>query len=164
MIATTAFVVGFVLLGLGVLLVAMRGGARGTRQALHTQTPRGRMAVASIVAGIAVAFGVGIPAAVLAGNSGAHENNGPGGLQLTAAEIRGRELFAHNCATCHTLRGASASGRVGPNLDQLRPPQALVLNAILLGRARGNGQMPAQLLVGQDARDVATFVAAVAGR
>jgi len=39
-----------------------------------------------------------------------------------------------------------------------------VLNAILEGRARGLGQMPAQLYQGREAEEVADFVAAVAGR
>jgi hypothetical protein len=39
-----------------------------------------------------------------------------------------------------------------------------VLNAIELGRARGNGDMPAGIYTGQQAHDVAEFVAAVAGR
>ncbi len=163
MVATVAFVLGFALIGLGVLLVAMRGGARGAREALHTQSARGRTVAAGIIAGIAVAFGVGIPAAVLAGNSD-NNQDGPGGVNLSSAQADGRKLFAANCSTCHTLRGANASGRVGPNLDTLRPPKALVLNAIEQGRARGQGQMPALLLTGNDARDVSEFVAAVAGR
>jgi mono/diheme cytochrome c family protein len=164
MVATTAFVLAFVVIGLTVLFIAMRGGARGARDALHTQSPGGRGVVAGGIALVAVLFGLGIPALVLIGNSTARENNGPGGLKLTTAEIRGRQLFASNCGTCHTLKGASTSGKVGPNLDQLRPPKPLVLDAIKNGRARGMGQMPAMLLSGRDADDVATFVAAVAGR
>ena len=45
-----------------------------------------------------------------------------------------------------------------------RPPEALVLNAIEMGRARGAGNMPAGIYVGKQAEDVAKFVAAVAGR
>jgi mono/diheme cytochrome c family protein len=163
MIAAIAFVVGFFLIGLSVLLIAMRGGPRGAREALHTQTARGRTAVAGVIAGIAVVFGVGIPAAVLAGNSGKNKN-APGGVKLSSDEVRGRKLFAQNCATCHTLKAANAQGKVGPNLDELRPPKALVLNAIEQGRARGQGQMPPLLVTGRDAQDVAAFVAAVAGR
>jgi mono/diheme cytochrome c family protein len=162
MVAAAAFVIGFALIGLSVLGIAMRGGPRGARKALHTQTARGRTAVAGIVAGVAVVFGVGIPAAVLAGNSGTNKN-APGGVRLSSDQTHGRELFAHNCATCHTLRAASAQGKVGPNLDELRPPKGLVLNAIEQGRARGQGQMPPLLLTGKDAQDVAGFVSAVAG-
>jgi mono/diheme cytochrome c family protein len=162
MIATIAFVLGFALIGLSVLLVAMRGGPRGAREALHTQSARGRTAVAGVIAGVALVFGVGIPALVLAANSD-KDQDGPGGVRLTADQAQGRKVFATNCSTCHTLRGANASGKVGPNLDELRPPKGLVLNAIQQGRARGQGQMPAELVTGTDARDVAAFVSAVAG-
>ena len=162
MIAAAAFVIGFALIGITVLLVAFRGGPRGAREGLHTQSPRGRQAVAAIIAGVALIFGVGIPAAVLASNH-TNDSSAHGGVKLTAAETAGRHLFAKNCGTCHTLQAAQTSGRVGPNLDQLRPPEKLVLDAIANGRARGAGQMPAQLLVGNDAADVAAFVAAVAG-
>ena len=41
--------------------------------------------------------------------------------------------------------------------------KAFILSAILEGRARGNGQMPALLFQGKEAEDVANYVAAVAG-
>ena len=49
---------------------------------------------------------------------------------------------------------------MGPNLDNLRPPEDLVLDAIHNGRARGNGEMAEDLVQGKDAEDVAAFVAA----
>jgi mono/diheme cytochrome c family protein len=162
MIAAAAFVIGFAFMGIAVALVAMRGGPRGAREAMHTQTARGRQTASTIIVGIAVVFGIGIPAAVLASN-GDNNRNASGGIKLSSNQATGRELFAQNCGTCHTLKAADTSGRVGPNLDELRPPKSLVLNAISLGRARGSGQMPAGLLVGQDAQDVASFVAASAG-
>jgi mono/diheme cytochrome c family protein len=87
-----------------------------------------------------------------------------GGVDLTAEQVHGRQLFAENCATCHTLAAVNAVGKVGPNLDQLRPAAALVVNAIETGRARGQGQMPAELLAGRDAEAVASYVSTVAGR
>jgi mono/diheme cytochrome c family protein len=158
--------VGFwVTVGLGVFLVALRGGgarrrARGARGGESRASRRGFVVVAAVVW---LVFGVGVPALVLANNGEDKAKAAPGGVELTKAETNGRVLFAQNCATCHTLRGANAVGKVGPNLDQLRPPKALVVNAIEQGRARGNGQMPAGLLAGQDAADVAAFVGAVAG-
>ncbi len=163
MVATTAFVLGFVVIGLAVVLVAMRAGSAGA----HRDTPqaaRDRTTATAAILGATVVFGVGVPAAVMAANAGSRAKEAPGGVRLTDAQQHGRELFARNCATCHTLKAANAVGRVGPNLDQRRPPKALVLNAIQLGRARGMGQMPADLLTGQDAQDVASFVAAAAGR
>jgi mono/diheme cytochrome c family protein len=46
----------------------------------------------------------------------------------------------------------------------LHPPKGLILDAIAKGRARGQGQMPAGLVDGQDAQAVAAYVAAAAGR
>ena len=83
---------------------------------------------------------------------------------LTAAEKSGRELFGRRCANCHTLQAANAAAQVGPNLDQLRPPKALVLDAIKNGRARGNGQMAADLYEGRQADEVAAFVAKAVGQ
>jgi mono/diheme cytochrome c family protein len=162
MIAAASFVIGFLLIGLTVALTAMRGGPRGAREAMHTQTARGRTTAAGIIAGIALVFGVGIPAAVLAAN-GDSDEQAKGGVKLTAGQTAGRHLFAKNCSTCHTLAAADSSGRVGPNLDLLRPKAALVEDAIAKGRARGAGQMPALLLTGKEAQDVAAFVEAVAG-
>jgi mono/diheme cytochrome c family protein len=103
-----------------------------------------------------------VPALVIA--SAKDTKKAPGGVKLTASDERGREIFAERCATCHTLAAANAVGKVGPNLDTLHPPKALVLNAIQQGRAQGRGQMPAQLVDGQDAQQVAAFVEKVAGR
>jgi mono/diheme cytochrome c family protein len=164
MIATVVVVLLFVVLGLGTLFVAMSGGARGVPDTLHTQSRGGRRAVMVAVTVVIVGLGLAIPIWVGASNGDNHAKRAPGGLTLTASQVHGRELFARNCATCHTLRAANAVGVVGPNLDNLHPPAALVLDAIQFGRARGNGQMPAGLLVGQDSKDVANFVQAVAGR
>jgi hypothetical protein len=152
MIAALIFIVAFLLLGLGVVLAAFGGGPgrrRGTRRA---PSRTGRRLIAVSVAVVIVGLGVAVPLAVGLVNGDNHAKNAPGGVELSASAERGRSLFA------------KAVGKVGPNLDSLRPPKALVLDAIAKGRARGNGQMPAGLLQGQDATDVANFVAAVAGR
>lgn len=166
-IATIAFVVGFILLGLIVLLIAMRaGGGRPKRgeQRKRGGSPAGKRAAAFGLAALALLVAVVVPALVTAANSDNKARQGVGGVDLTAAQADGRSVFARNCSTCHTLRGANAVGKVGPNLDVLRPPKGLTADAIAKGRARGRGQMPAELLDGQDARNVADFVAAVAGR
>jgi mono/diheme cytochrome c family protein len=159
-----AFELFWVVLGVGVFLIAVSGGPRGLRARLQSQSRRGRRAAGLVLAPFFMAFGIAIPAGVLLTDRNDKDKEGPAGLQLTSAQAHGRALFADKCATCHTLRGAAAVGKVGPSLDVLRPPKALVLNAIAKGRAQGNGSMPAQLFDGQDARDVADFVAAVAGR
>ena len=164
MIASAAFIIIFVSIALTVLFFAFGGSASGAREQLHSQTTFARKVTFAGVALVVALFGVGIPVLLLFNNSGNQAKSAPGGVELSSAQLNGRELFAKDCATCHTLRAANAVGKVGPDLDALRPPSGLVLDAIEKGRARGNGQMPSQLLDGQDAKDVASFVAAVAGR
>ena len=68
--------------------------------------------------------------------------------------------FVSTCGGCHTLADAGTKGAVGPNLDDLKPDAARVEHQI----AVGGGAMPPKLLTGQDAKDVAAYVAAVAGK
>jgi mono/diheme cytochrome c family protein len=160
--AALIFVLFWVLLGLGVLFVAMSGGPGGAAARLQSQSRTGRRA-AWIAFGITVlVLGVALPVGVVAAVN--HRDSvKQDGIKLTAAESRGRDLFAARCTQCHTLAASSANATVGPNLDTLKPPKALVLDALAKGRARGNGQMAAQLYVGQDAQDVAAYVSRVAG-
>ena len=163
-------VLAWALLGLGVFFVAMRGGPRGARQALHTES---KVSKRSVTLGVIVlfAFGLAVPAIVLAFNGDDKASVGAGGVHLNAQQQKGRELFAHTCAVCHTLAATKSVGQIGPNLDirvgsdisTAAGRKALVLNAIAEGRARGLGQMPALLYQGKEAEQVADFVAAVAG-
>jgi len=156
-----AIVLGFFfVLGLGVVLVAMRGGPRGVRATLEKGRRRPLHAAEFAVAGAIVIFGLAVPAVVLMGDQAAA---GPGGTTLSKAEQEGRELFNDRCATCHTLKDAGAVGKVGPSIDVLQPPEALTVNAIEQGRA-GKGQMPAQLLEDDESKLVAKYIAEVAGR
>lgn len=163
MIATAAFVLGFLLIGVTVVFLAFGGGAKGARQDPHRQSRGGSSVALAVTLLITVAFGAGIPIAVIAANSDNQSKKAPGGVELTAAQQSGRKVFAKNCSTCHTLAASHAVGKVGPDLDQLRPPAPLTLDAIRLGRARGQGQMPAGLVDGRDAKNVANYVAATAG-
>jgi mono/diheme cytochrome c family protein len=160
---TLVFVLAFILLGLGTFLVAMSGGRRGLGAALQSQS-RGsrRFATAVFLLALAV-LGVAVPAAVIA--SVDHRSDIPHAnvTNLTPAEKRGRDLFGARCAACHTLKASNAVAQVGPNLDELAPPAALVLTTIKTGRSIGNGQMPAGIYQGQDAADVAAYVAKATG-
>lgn len=157
-----AFVLGFLVLGLVVVAAAFSGGRRRGADRAKGPSRASRRAVGLLVAVIVVAIGIVVPALVLA--AGRNADKAPGGVRLTAAEEHGRQLFHERCATCHTLNAANAVGKVGPSLDQLRPPKELTLDAIRRGRAQGRGQMPANLVDGKDAEDVAAFIAKVAGR
>jgi mono/diheme cytochrome c family protein len=164
MVAALVFVLGFLVLGIAVVLVAFRSGPRRQPEpGRPAQSRASRRLMAIGVTIIVVGLGVAVPLAVAVANGNSHSRDAVGGVTLTAAQADGRSLFAKYCSTCHTLRAANAVGKVGPNLDALHPPKALVLNAIAQGRAQGRGQMPAGLLVGADAQNVASFVAAVAG-
>jgi mono/diheme cytochrome c family protein len=160
--ATLAFVLFFVALGLGTVLAAMRSGRRGPL--LNPDSRAGRRLTLAFVTAVAALFGVGIPVAVGFLNGDEQTKQAQSGIELTEDQKKGRELFARSCAQCHTLKAANAVGVVGPSLDALRPPAKLVVDAIEKGRARGQGNMPALLFEGRDADQVADFVAATAGR
>ena len=170
MFALILVLLAFVLAGLGVVALAMRSGRRPAP--VSRRPARGKRRLAFVGAGIvALAFGVGLPALVLAYNGGGQSKAAPGGLKLTASQQHGRQLFTKNCSTCHVLAAANAVGQVGPILDDIIPriasPKdrvAFIKDAITNGRARGNGQMPKGVVDGSDEEEVASFVAAAAGR
>ena len=84
-----------------------------------------------------------------------------GGSSALAAE--GKQVFATaGCGSCHTLKDAGASGTVGPNLDEAKPPESLVVDRV----TNGKGVMPpfkGQLTSAQ-IEAVATYVSTVAGK
>jgi mono/diheme cytochrome c family protein len=160
----------WLLIGLGVFFVAIRGGPRGAREGLYTESRIGRRAVTLGIV-LLFAFGLVVPTLVLAFNGANKASVAVGGLKLNAEQQRGRDLFARQCGFCHTLAATKSVGRIGPNLDVRvgadisteAGRKALVSEAIANGRARGLGQMPALLYQGKEAEEVANFVAAVAG-
>jgi mono/diheme cytochrome c family protein len=158
------FVLVWVLLGLGLLLVALSGGPGGASQRLMSTTRGARRFAIVLFTILLLALGIGVPAAVIAAVSSNDSIPEANVSNLTASEQHGRELFGQRCVNCHTLKAANAIAEIGPNLDQLRPPKSLVLDALKNGRANGNGQMAANLYTGQDAEDVANFVAKAVGQ
>lgn len=85
----------------------------------------------------------------------------------------GKDLFVERCASCHTLARADATGVTGPNLDEAFGParrqglgQTTVEGVVLdqISNVLANSAMPADLVTGQDANDVAAYVALVAGQ
>lgn len=91
---------------------------------------------------------------------------------------RGKELFTANCGQCHALADARTRGVIGPNLDDafhsVRVKQGFdesTIRDVVRGQiayptenppAGGQG-MPADIVTGDDADAVASYVAAVAG-
>ena len=158
------FVLLFLLIGLTVFFVAFRGGPKGPAQTEADRKRRMSKPFLLALGVVFIGFGLVIPALSLFHNADSQADQAIGGVKLTAAQERGRAIFKQNCATCNTLEDAGAVGKVGPNLDDLRPNAALTLDAISKGRARGQGQMPSQLVTGPEAQDVANYVATVSGR
>ena len=74
----------------------------------------------------------------------------------------GKDLFAANCGSCHTLKDAGTHGNVGPNLDQLRPSFEIAQHQVI----NGGGAMPAfkGTLTPAQITAVAKYVSSVAGR
>jgi mono/diheme cytochrome c family protein len=82
-----------------------------------------------------------------------------GGTKLSV----GKSVFEKaGCTGCHTLKDAGATGTVGPNLDQKKPPKALVVDRV----TNGKGVMPSfkGRLSDAEIDAVATYVSSVAGK
>jgi mono/diheme cytochrome c family protein len=77
----------------------------------------------------------------------------------------GRQVFTDiaqpQCALCHTLADADASGEIGPVLDQLRPDYDRVKKAVV----DGIGPMqPNEILSDEEVDAVAHYVSSVTAR
>ncbi len=86
--------------------------------------------------------------------------------------VKGKTLFVTQCGSCHTLARAGTKGIQGPNLDDaFVSPRADGFTAKTvegvvkrqIAHPRRNSIMPAALVKGEDARDVAAYVGFVAG-
>ena len=157
------FVVAFVGLGIGTLLFAMSGGRGGVGSTLQSQSRGSRRFATFVFFASLLVLGIGVPAAVIAAEVNETDIPHAGIRNLTEAELHGQELFGRRCGLCHTLEASNSVAQVGPNLDQLAPNEKFVLDAIQKGRSNGNGQMPANIYTGEDAADVAKYVAKSVG-
>jgi mono/diheme cytochrome c family protein len=74
----------------------------------------------------------------------------------------GAAIFKGECAGCHTLAAAGATGTVGPNLDQLAPAMAIVVKQV----TNGGQIMPAfkGKLSAAQIQAVAKYVSSSAGK
>jgi mono/diheme cytochrome c family protein len=91
--------------------------------------------------------------------------------------VRGKQLFVSKCGVCHTLSHANTTGGIGPNLDvAFRQDRADgIKSASIEGLIdfwiqypnddpASGAVMPPMIYKGQNAQDVAAYVAAVASR
>jgi len=99
-------------------------------------------------------------------------------LQENADLARGEQLFTQKCGSCHALTGAGTNADVGPNLDlafqEARASgmdqdtiEGVVTDQVQNPRPASPEDtavyMPADLVKDEDLRDVAAYVASVAG-
>lgn len=89
--------------------------------------------------------------------------------------VNGKKLFIGKatCGSCHTLQRAGTKGTQGPNLDaafqnarQNGFGDSVIAGVVLdqIHHPRRGSLMPAGLVTGSDARDVAAYVGSVAGK
>ena len=152
----------FVVAGIAVLFIAFAGGAGAAREMYMTRG--GKIFTFTIII-LYVGLGVVVPAAVIASRGEAEGGVGAlRGEQPSQADEFGKELFIQNCKSCHTLAAVQAHGVTGPNLDELGGlDKQRVVNAIKRG-GTGDGRMPANILQGANAEDVANWLSQVAGQ
>jgi mono/diheme cytochrome c family protein len=152
----------FVVAGIVVIFIAFSGGPSAAREAYMT---RGGRTFSVVIVLLYVALGVAVPAVVIA--SRGESEGGVGSLRTEKAskdDEAGKELFVATCKSCHNLDAVQAEGVTGPDLDELgQLDEQRVLNAIERG-GTGQDRMPANLLQGTDAEEVAAYVARVAGQ
>src|SRR3954470_24837808 len=159
------FLAPWILIGIGVIFVSFSGGPGAAREAYLTG---GRRAFGVLIVLTYIGIGIAIPAVVIA-SRGTREGNSTHlsqtKLRDTKADVRnGKMLFTESCAACHNLDAVNARGVTGPDLDKIGPvTPGRVLSAIK-GGGTGQDRMPAGLLQGQNAKDVAAFVSVVAGK
>ena len=133
--------------------------------ALRETSRRRRQAVALVVLALVAALGL----AACGDTVGYSDGSGD--------KIRGKELFTKGCGSCHTLADAGTTGKIGPNLDYAFVQSRIdglgedtILQVVrdqmaysVTTPSTGTPGMPRDIFTGQDADDVATYVASVAG-
>lgn len=142
-------------IGLALLLIAalsyQLGTTRGEKQA------REELAAGYASPKFLKVAGVKVETAPATDDAAAKEDAKP------APSGPGLEAFKTTCGGCHTLSAAGTNGAAGPNLDMVKPDDALVVTAIENGGS-GSGSMPKDLLKGKEAEEVAKFVSEYAGQ
>jgi mono/diheme cytochrome c family protein len=175
MIAIYAFALTWISLAVGILLFAL---IKGRKPKTGPNSPSANRRLVVIFGLVILGLGIAIPAASIADSHDSKVVRGTG-VALTPDQKHGQALFGQLCGGCHRLASANAVGRVGPNLDvQLAPQptstaaearksylgrQDYVYTTIINGLQRGNGNMPALVTQGKQAKEIASFVAATAG-
>ena len=95
---------------------------------------------------------------------------GTGGISKGGDASTGKQLFVAKCGGCHALADAGTNGAVGPNLDdafrydrQQGYEDSTIQQVVRDQIEIAGGRMPANLVRGDAADDVAAYIASVAG-
>jgi mono/diheme cytochrome c family protein len=87
--------------------------------------------------------------------------------------VAGKELFVQKCGSCHALSRANSQGVTGPDLDAafasarregMNEDTVAGIVREQIANPRASSSMPADLVKGEQAEDVAAYVAQVAGQ
>jgi mono/diheme cytochrome c family protein len=110
----------------------------------------------------ALALGVAIATPVAIGQRAAPPQNGPGDVKA------GAEIYVHYfCADCHTMKAAGyevSHGILGPNLDKLKAPYAVIKATVENGLPAALPLYPTQMvgfknvLTAKQIADVSAYV------
>ncbi len=122
--------------------------------------------------------GLRIPLAVAAACAAAVASgcSSSSGAESRADLVAGKQLFVQRCGSCHVLDRAGTRGVTGPDLDEafhraktdgmdVASIRGMVYQQIKypsMGGVEGTGQMPADLVTGDDVNNVAAYVARAA--
>src|SRR6185503_9547635 len=160
-----------------------------SRQGLHDLShARGGRVGGGSPAGLNRPYRVGTLGAGLVAAALLAAGCGTGGVASAGRQAdtqSGQQLFTQSCGSCHSLQAAGTSGTIGPDLDNAFAaavaqgyPQSSIENVVLdqirlgsgeiatykngkLGNFKQQTTMPANIVKGQDAIDVAAYVASV---
>jgi mono/diheme cytochrome c family protein len=155
-------------IGLAVVAIAFIVYALVSSFVLPRRTPDFPGRFLGLYITVSALFFVAMIAAVLIFGREKSEAAGEGQTTTTSAQTTpapstkgdataGKAVFlSAGCTSCHTLKDAGSTGTVGPNLDQLKPPEARIVTQV----ENGGGQMPPfkGQLSSKRIQDVAAYV------
>jgi cytochrome c oxidase subunit 1 len=136
--------VGLIVIAQVLFVVNMTQTLRGAEpRPVHARGDRLLFAVESSIVLLAVLLAVGAGAAGFylgRHTAGAHTTTVAATPPAPATSTGpGKQVFATaGCGGCHTLKDAGAGGTIGPNLDQVKPQLALIVQRV----TNGKGAMP----------------------
>jgi sulfite dehydrogenase len=113
--------------------------------------------------GVAGGAEPGAPAQTQTGVTSTTSTAPPGTTGATVDLAAGKAAWDKaSCGGCHVLKAANGSGKVGPDLDQLKPDEATVQHQV----ENGGGAMPAfkGILSPDEIQAVSAYVAQEAGK